>query len=240
MEFSMKYIFLIVFLIGTISLFAQDSLPFEKEVKEIVQRNDSLWDSTKETIVFTGSSSIRFWKDLQERFPEKQVLNAGFGGSQASDLFLHLNDLVVRYQPVKVFIYEGDNDIFDKKQPKTILGTTEKIIAQLQSDNPSRQIVLISAKPSLSRWKLRGKYKRLNRRMAKLAAENAQVDFVDVWTPMLQKRKVRNDIFIEDGLHMNEKGYQIWYETIKEFVDWYLAILSKFEKMIPTSYRFSS
>ena len=82
---------------------------------EIVKRNDSLWDSSRETIVFTGSSSIRFWEDLQERFPENQVLNAGFGGSQASDLLYHLNDLVLRYKPKKVFVYEGDNDIFSKK-----------------------------------------------------------------------------------------------------------------------------
>jgi lysophospholipase L1-like esterase len=214
------FVFAILFIfIATAPLFGQDSIPFGKEVKEIVKRNDSLWDSTKETIVFTGSSSIRFWEDLQERFPKKQVLNAGFGGSQASDLLQHLNDLVLRYRPVKVFIYEGDNDIFGKKRPKAILGTTEKIITKLQMDRPDREVVLISAKPSLSRWKLRGKYRRLNKKMAKLAAENTKVDFVDVWNPMLNKRKVRDDIFVEDGLHMNEKGYDIWYNTIKDFVD---------------------
>lgn len=215
----MKYcIWAILFLMGPF-FFAQDAVPFEKEVEEIVKRNDSLWDSSKETIVFVGSSSIRFWKDLQERFPERQVLNAGFGGSQTSDLLIHLDDLVLRYQPKKVFIYEGDNDIFDRKRPKSILGTTETIIEKLHQDNPEREIVLISAKPSLSRWKLRGKYKRLNKKMKEFALENSKVDFINVWNPMLNKRKVREDIFIEDGLHMNEKGYDIWYNTIKEYVD---------------------
>ena len=78
---------------------------------------------------------------------------------------------------------------------------------------------MISAKPSLSRWKLRGKYKRLNKKMKEFALENSKVDFINVWNPMLNKRKVREDIFIEDGLHMNEKGYDIWYNTIKEYVD---------------------
>lgn len=215
----MKNYLWIVLSIVTLSLSAQDSLPFEKEVKDIVVRNDSIWDSSKKTIVFTGSSSIRFWKDLQERFPTRQVLNAGFGGSQASDLLVHLNDLVLRYRPEKVFIYEGDNDIFDKKRPRIILETTKQIIQRLKEDNPNRKVVLISAKPSLSRWKLRGKYKRLNRKIAKFADETSNVDFVDVWNPMLLGRKVRQDIFVEDGLHMNEKGYDIWYSTLKEFVD---------------------
>ncbi len=215
----MKYFFGAILFSITTSFYAQNAIPFEKEVKEIVKRNDSLWNQSEETIVFTGSSSIRFWEDLQERFPEKQVLNAGFGGSQASDLLLHLNDLVLRYQPTKVFIYEGDNDIFAKKSPKNILGTTEKIIQRLLMDNPNREVVLISAKPSLSRWKLRRRYKRLNKKMAKYATENTEIDFVDVWNPMLNKRKVKDDIFVEDGLHMNEKGYDIWYNAIKGFVD---------------------
>ena len=215
----MKYTLFIITLFIANLLWAQDSIPFQKEVKEIVQRNDSIWDSSKETIVFTGSSSIRFWKDVQERFPENQVLNAGFGGSQTSDLLLHLNDLVLRYRPKKVFIYEGDNDVFAKKKPKEILDTTEEIIKKLKSDNPKREIVLISAKPSLSRWKLRGKYRRLNKKMKKFSEANSKVEFVDVWNPMLLGGKVREDIFVEDGLHMNAKGYEIWYQALKSFVN---------------------
>ncbi|MEO0570511.1 MAG: GDSL-type esterase/lipase family protein [Bacteroidota bacterium] len=215
----MKNILWTLLFIVITSLSAQNTIPFGDEVKEIVKRNDSLWNPSEETILFTGSSSIRFWKDLQGRFPKKQVLNSGFGGSQASDLLFHLNDLVLRYHPAKVFIYEGDNDIFSKKRPKTILQTTEKIIEKLLLDNPTRKIVLISAKPSLSRWNLRRKYKRLNKKMAKYATENSNIAFVDVWTPMLNKRTLMDDIFVEDGLHMNEKGYDIWYNTIKDFVD---------------------
>ena len=215
----MKYFLWVFLFLAPLSFFAQDNISFKKEVEEIVKRNDSLWNSSEKTIVFTGSSSIRFWKDLQERFPKKQVLNSGFGGSQASDLLVHLEDLVLRYQPTKVFIYEGDNDIFSKKSPASILETTNSIIEKMLMDDPNREIVLISAKPSLSRWRLRKKYKRLNKKLAKYANENAKVAFVDVWSPMLDKRKVKDDIFVEDGLHMNEKGYNIWYNTIKDFMD---------------------
>ncbi len=210
--------YFLIFLLGLGTLCAQEQLPFAKEVKEIEQHTRSIWDQSKETIVFTGSSSIRFWKDIQERFPRQQVLNTGFGGSQFSDLALYLDELILDYRPVKVFIYEGDNDIFAKKRPRNILKTAQKILGQLQQRSPGMEIVLISAKPSISRWKFRGKYRRLNRKLEKLAQETEGIDFVDVWFPMLDKRKVKQDIFVEDGLHMNKKGYDIWYDAIKEYV----------------------
>lgn len=210
--------YFLIFLLGLGTLCAQEQLPFAKEVKEIEQHTRSIWDQSKETIVFTGSSSIRFWKDIQERFPSQQVLNTGFGGSQFSDLALYLDELILDYRPVKVFIYEGDNDIFAKKRPRNILKTAEDILGQLQQRSPGMEIVLISAKPSISRWKFRGKYRRLNRKLEKLAQETEGIDFVDVWYPMLDKRKVKQDIFVEDGLHMNKKGYDIWYDAIKEYV----------------------
>ncbi|MEO2051384.1 MAG: GDSL-type esterase/lipase family protein [Allomuricauda sp.] len=210
--------YFLIFLLGLGTLCAQEELPFAKEVKQIEQHTRSIWDQNKETIVFTGSSSIRFWKDIQERFPSQQVLNTGFGGSQFSDLALYLDELILDYRPVKVFIYEGDNDIFAKKRPRNILKTAQKILWQLQQRSPGIEIVLISAKPSISRWKFRGKYRRLNRKLEKLAQETEGIDFVDVWYPMLDKRKVKQDIFVEDGLHMNKKGYDIWYDAIKEYV----------------------
>lgn len=214
----MKPIFcLAYFSFFLITLNAQNE--FQEEVDAIVKRNDSLWDSSRETIVFTGSSSIRFWKDVQERFPEQQILNSGFGGSQAGDLLFHLENLVLRYKPKKVFIYEGDNDIFAKKRPKEVIQTTQAIIQLINNENPNTNIILISAKPSISRWKLRGKYKRLNKKFKKLALANTHLSFVNVWDIMLNGRKVRNDIFIEDGLHMNEIGYELWYQKIKEHID---------------------
>ena len=214
----MKHLFMALLMVPLMAIGQTDN-PFENEVKAIQHKNDSLWDSTRPTIVFTGSSSIRFWKDVQERFPEYQVLNTGFGGSQFSDLELYLDELILNYNPVKVFIYEGDNDIFAKKRPRKIVKRAEYILSILQQRNPNMEIVLISAKPSIARWNYRGRYRRLNRKLDKLAAKNEKIDFVDVWYPMLDNRKVKQDIFIEDGLHMNDKGYDIWYDVIKNYMD---------------------
>lgn len=212
-----KYLLLLFLSVLTIN--AQESLPFSDEVKEVQQKADSIWDSSKNTIVFTGSSSIRLWEDLQKRFPEHQILNTGFGGSQSSDLEHYLDELILNYTPTKVFIYEGDNDISAKRKPKAIIGTMEGILENLHQKRPEMEIVLISAKPSISRWHLKSRYKRLNKQLSKLASNVNGVQFADVWNIMLNKRKLKTDLFIEDGLHMNVKGYDLWYEVIKNYMN---------------------
>jgi lysophospholipase L1-like esterase len=208
------------FLIGaTAVLRGQDPLRFEGEIQLLKQRTDSLWNGAEGTLLFTGSSSVRMWEDLQVRFPEQRILNTGFGGSQATDLLFYLQPLVLDYEPKKVFIYEGDNDLAEgKKKVGEVIKTLEQISLDLQKANPGVSIVLISAKPSIRRWNLRGKYKRLNRKLERWASRDHTVDFVDVWHPMLTAKKLNTSLFIEDGLHMNTSGYDIWEAALAPFI----------------------
>ncbi len=215
----MKYLFLLCALLIFSFTRGQNTNHFASEVAAIQKKYDTLIDPDKETIVFVGSSSIRMWHDLQKRFPEHQIVNAGFGGSQASDLLLYTNELILNYKPKKVFLYEGDNDIFAGKKSDEIIADMMQIIQKIKAQNPSTKVVLLSAKPSLARWKYRRRYKKLNRHFKKLSSQDAHIDYIDLWSPMLNKRKVMKDIFIEDGLHMNAKGYAIWYNTIKPFIN---------------------
>lgn len=200
------------------SVSAQDPTRFQEEVQDISLKYDSIWNPSKQTVVFTGSSSIRFWQELQEIYPEFQVVNTGFGGSHASDLYYYAQELILRFNPVKVFIYEGDNDLSERKRPGRILREINKILYTIWEQNHRTEVVLIAAKPSLARWRIRRKYRRLNRKIERLALEHPQVAFADVWSVMLQGRKINPELFVEDGLHMNEKGYQIWKEVIDPFV----------------------
>ncbi|MFT4831648.1 MAG: lysophospholipase L1-like esterase [Psychroserpens sp.] len=213
----MKYILISTFLFLCVG-HAQQSGPFQDEVLSIQKKYDGLWDASKTTIVFTGSSSIRMWNNIQDAFPEYQVINSGFGGSMSSDLLIYTNELILKYKPKKVFIYEGDNDIVAKVQTRDILENTRAIINRINAKDPKTEIVLISAKPSIARWGYRNKYKRLNRGFLRLSKKDDTISYANVWEPMLYKNKVRHDLFREDGLHMNSKGYDLWLSVIKDHV----------------------
>ncbi|MEH6682025.1 MAG: GDSL-type esterase/lipase family protein [Sediminicola sp.] len=212
------YIFTILFMMISVGN-AQGPLQFEGQVEAIQQKYNAILDTSQKTIVFTGSSSIRVWQDVQERFSDHAVVNTGFGGSQASDLLYYIYDLILRYHPKKVFIYEGDNDIAKNKTPNKVCNDLQQIISAIQRNDSTTQIVLIAVKPSIARWGLRRKYKRLNRKMERVAEGNPLVEYANVWAPMLNGNSVKRDIFVEDGLHMNDQGYEIWHNVLKPFVN---------------------
>jgi lysophospholipase L1-like esterase len=214
-----KRIILLLFLIlgSGNHLFGQE-IPFEKEVKVLSDRiNQAGWEPN--SYVFTGSSSIRLWGNIQREFPEIPIINTGFGGSQASDLLFHLDELVIRFNPKKVFIYEGDNDLDSGKEVAQIMNDLDLIVSQIHQKLPETRIILISAKPSPSRWRLKASYTILNDLMRQYATTHEQVNFMNVWNVMLDKSgKPISEIFTEDSLHMNEKGYAIWNKSVIPFM----------------------
>ena len=194
------------------------SFPFEKEVQDIVLKYETKgWEEG--AVLLTGSSTIRLWVSLEKDFPKARIINTGFGGSQAHELLHYLHELVTQYQPSKIFIYEGDNDIFSGKSPEEIMQTIEKLVSGIRAELPKTKVYLISAKPSPSRWHLQSQYEELNRQMRSFCDGRPYLSFVDTWQAMLDKSGNPNPyLFIEDQLHMNGKGYKVWKKILKPYV----------------------
>ena len=209
-------LFLLAFL--QVNVYAQGPLRFKDEVAELTANDGSL--NKENIILFTGSSSVRMWKSLQTDFPKYNIVNRGFGGSQTSDLLYYFDKLILPYNAKKIFIYEGDNDLSVGKSPEQILSTMDSVVTLIrQKVSPTVPVYVISPKPSTSRWHLKDKYIEFNKRMSKWASSKKEVYFVDVWTPALDaKGNVVKDIFLEDGLHMNRKGYEIWVDVIRKYL----------------------
>lgn len=196
---------------------AQDPTRFEAEIQGLLQKKDSLQPAAP--VLFAGSSSIRMWHWLAEDFPEIPVLNMGFGGSQMSDLLHYAEPLVIAARPRKVFIYEGDNDIADGKSPGRVMRDTRRLLRLLGQGLPGVPVVLISAKPSPSRWDKQKKYEKLNHRLEKLCRRQEGLAFANIWDAMLDEQgQPRADIFLEDRLHMNRRGYELWAEALRPFL----------------------
>ena len=201
----------------TYDLSGQDPLRFKEEINLMLSGEEGMGSDT-DLIVFTGSSSIRMWESLSDDFSEATLLNRGFGGSQMSDLLYYKKELILQYRPARIFIYEGDNDIWEGKSTDEILSDAAKLLKSIKESLPTSKVYFISAKPSIARWGMADKYRQFNRRLEQWTEEQG-VSFIDIWTPMCDADgDVLQDLFIEDDLHMNEKGYAIWKDVIGPFV----------------------
>jgi lysophospholipase L1-like esterase len=198
---------------------AQDPNRFKEQVNELTNKEYD-FSNDKKSVVFAGSSSIRMWKDVQTYFPDYNVINNGFGGSQFSDLLHFYNELILQPKPEILFIYEGDNDISDKKKPRKIMKEAKQLTEKIKKDLPETRIIFISPKPSIARVQLKNEYIKFNKKLKKYCQKQGDVGFADVWYPMLDSnRNVYKDVFLDDGLHMNKKGYDIWGNVIGKFLE---------------------
>lgn len=203
--FKTSLIPIIFILLGTLFSNAQDPNRFKDQVNELVSKEYN-FNPDKKLVVFTGSSSIRMWKNVADYFPDYNVINNGFGGSHFSDLLYFCNEMIVKPTPEILFIYEGDNDIASNKKPKKILKEVKELADKIQQDLPETRVVFISPKPSISRVKLKNSYITFNKKLKKYCEKNGKLEFADVWHPMLDNSgNVFKDVFLEDGLHMNKK-----------------------------------
>jgi lysophospholipase L1-like esterase len=216
----MKQIFFILFILilGIITSNAQDPTRFQEQVDQLFSAEHDFKPNQK-LVVFTGSSSISMWKDVQERFPDFNVVNNGFGGSHFSDLLYFYDELVTKQTPEILFIYEGDNDVGSGKKASLIYKDFKTLTKKIQRDLPATKVVFISPKPSIARWHLNKQYNKINKKIAKFCSKTNGFEYADVWPAMLnEKGEIRKDIFLDDGLHMNSKGYDLWEIIIGEFL----------------------
>lgn len=167
-------------------------------------------------ILFVGSSSIRLWKTLAQDFSEYNVINRGFGGSQIADSVAFADRIVIPCRPKAIVLYAGDNDLAAGKSPRQVFADFRAFAQKIQASLPETRIVFLCIKPSPSRWHLVEEIKTANRMIANYCRQKKRLIYIDIFKPMLgPDGKPRAELFLEDRLHMNSKGYALWTRIIK-------------------------
>jgi lysophospholipase L1-like esterase len=196
----------------------RDPQRFSKEI-EAFEAKDRQNMPEPGGILFVGSSSIRIWK-TDEAFPGKHVINRGFGGSHISDSIAYANRIILPYKPKLIVFYAGDNDIAAGKSPERVVGDFKTLLGMIHDALPETKVVYIDIKPSISRWKLHDKMDEVNRGIAEMAEKDPLLTTVSIEKEMLgADGKPRPELFRPDGLHMSDKGYEIWNKKLRPYVE---------------------
>lgn len=194
-----------------------DPTRFQSEIDNFTE-----WDAKnsfpEHAVLFAGSSSIRMWK-TQDGFPDKYVINRGFGGAHISDMLYYFNQIVAKYQPSLIVFYCGDNDIDYGKSAEQTFADFKKFLRRVENLESYPELIYLPAKPSPARWDKYPEMKRLNDMVRELANKNKNLIYTDVVEPMLNPSG-RPDpaLFRSDSLHLNEKGYTIWEHIVAPMI----------------------
>jgi hypothetical protein len=208
--------FIIINLLFLNQVFSQKN-NFENEIIEF-EKSDSLNFPKKGANLFVGSSSIRFWQFIESDFEHYSVVRRGFGGSNLLDLAYFTERIIIKYEPVKIFIYTGENDIAEGVTAEEALERFQKVFFKIRNALPLSKIAYISIKPSILRKEQFKSQTIANQLIKKFLKGKASAEFINIVPKMMLRGKPNPSIFLADKLHMNRKGYEIWSKKIRKYL----------------------
>lgn len=199
---------------------SQGNFPYWKEVQAFRQKDSLAFPAPGQTL-FIGSSSFTLWKDVQDYFPKHKILNRAFGGSTLLDMIRYRYDVVFPYQPKQIVLYCGENDFAaaDSITVEMVVERFKTLYSLVRARYPLVPFLYVSMKPSPSRVHLMPKYEAANQQIMDFLKKQKKSAFADVYSKMLNADgSPMEDLFIEDRLHMNAKGYAIWKKVLEKYL----------------------
>jgi len=162
--------------------------------------------------IFLGNSHTEIF-DLS-CFVDTLIVNRGISGDVTEGVLKRLPE-IYRFNPKKIFIEIGVNDIFIKVPLNRIVSNYNKIIANIRKNCPDTKIFIQSIFPTDN--------KSVNKKILQFNSELKDIcqkkfcTYINLYD-LFEKEKTINPGLTTDGLHLNDKGYEIWGKTISGYV----------------------
>ena len=154
-------------------------------------------------ILLLGSSIIRKWKNFTIDDENDEVINMGVSGLVTSNLPKYM-DKIPYINPEYILFYCGGNDLLRKFDKKNILNNLQSFLDGLLTKFPKSKIIVISLikSPIMYNGKIND-IDYINNSIRKYSKMFNNIQYVNV-NKILSKK----EFFMEDGLHINEMGYE--------------------------------
>lgn len=173
-------------------------------------------------IVMLGNSLTENGGDWSARLGKKNVRNRGIIGDEVMGIYDRLHQILPGH-PQKLFLLTGVNDVSHDLTTDSIVAIMRTTIDRIQRESPDTKLFLQSLLPineSFGRYKkLTGKtdmIPEINARLEALAKEK-KIVFINLFPLFTEKgTNVLRSNLTNDGLHLNEEGYEIWVKAIRK------------------------
>lgn len=164
--------------------------------------------------------SLTYGGKWQDWFRNQRIINLGY----ASDTIDGMEKRIVQLEavsPRRIFVMAGINGMEDNGVERT-LSQYKELVTNIQSANPESEILIESilpiAKQSETRRKNNETICQINKLLRDFCSTNG-FEYIDLHSEMYDydKKELKGDLTF-DGIHLNDKGYTVWRNGIKGFV----------------------
>ena len=178
----------------------------------------------EQRVVFMGDSITDGWDDPKYGgfFPGKPYVDRGISGQTTPQMLIRFRADVIALKPKVVLILAGTNDIAGNTGPMTLEAIEDNLTSMAELARAYNIHVVLSSLLPISDYEKTkdGKaiirsaqrppeqIKALNEWMKNYAARNGGI-FLDYYSAMADDKGFLREELSEDGLHPNQKGYDV-------------------------------
>jgi len=175
-------------------------------------------------VVFIGDSITDSWDDPRYGgfFPGKPYVNRGISGQTTPQMLIRFRPDVISLKPEAVVILAGTNDIAGNTGPMTLEAVQDNVTSMAELARLNRIRVILASVLPVSDYEKTAegqprnqtvrrppeKIKALNEWIRSYATRN-KLTYLDYYSAMIDDKGFLKDELSNDGLHPNEKGYQV-------------------------------
>ena len=167
----------------------------------------------------TGKTGIVFFPNA------RKIINRGIIGDDSRGISKRLNQ-ILPYNPSKIFFECGTNDLSHGWTVERIFQGVVNVIETIRTTCPQTKLYVQSLLPlneKVGVWKLlKGKDDmiiQLNEKLKEYCNDNNLV-FIDLYHPLLGvNAKEMHADYCRDGLHLSNKGYEVWANIIRSYIN---------------------
>lgn len=223
---KLNFIAVIVALIMTILLY----VPLRNELNIINDDNNiETKDLKKENYVFLGDS-ITDWYPIDELYEENvPIVNSGKAGYTTTDILEKLEKMVYVYNPTKVFILIGINDLKTDMSKDEILNNIEQIVINIKENRPAAKIYVQSIYPinktenekiihSLIGKRENDAIIKMNKKL-ELLCKNQNITYINMYNKLIDNDGNLALHYTTDGLHLTNLGYLKVTKLLEKYIN---------------------
>jgi lysophospholipase L1-like esterase len=202
--------------------FGQVNAGFQKQHETFMKRKEKPIG-----LLFIGDSITAGWggsgkKVWAERYDKHQAANFGIGGDRTQHVLWRIQEGELDgIKPKVVVLMIGTNN--GPNSPEEVTAGVKAIVSQIHAKLPDSKVLLLGIfprgeKPEGNMLKGREKLQKVNAELAKLDDGN-KTRYLEIWKQFLNEDGTLPKEVMPDFLHLSEKGYTIWADSMQPLLD---------------------
>jgi len=170
------------------------------------------------TLLVTGSSSVRLWESIHEDLEPYQVMQRGYGGAKLTDYNYYAERIIKphSFKAIVVFVANDIAGVESDKSPKEVKKLFQTLVKQVRRRSPGTPVCWVEITPTPKRWHVSKEIREANDLIKQYCDHNSDLHFISTFDYYVTSEGLPNQAYFrEDSLHLNGNGYQLWTRIIK-------------------------